>query len=155
MRIKKIFLFLLLIALLVSKAGAQERPTRFLFLFDCSGSMWADMEPGKTRMLVAKSILNKLVDSLKNFPEIQMSMRSLGAHGIREKEDCRDTRQEVAFAHDNWKTLKKAIDGLQPNGTTPIAYSLVQASIDFPSAPGNNYIILITDGIEECKGDPC
>src|ERR1051325_4419924 len=111
--LKKLFFSLIFFLVLVIQAQSQERPTRFLFLFDCSGSMWADMEPGKTRMLVAKSILNRLVDSLKNFPEIQMSLRSFGAHGVREKEDCRDTRQEQPFAPDNWKSLKKSIDGLQ------------------------------------------
>ncbi|MEJ2005787.1 MAG: hypothetical protein P8X57_12700, partial [Cyclobacteriaceae bacterium] len=43
-----------------------------------------------------------------------------------------------------------------PKGTTPIAYSLEQAANDFPSSDGyRNIIILITDGIESCDGDPC
>ena len=37
-----------------------------------------------------------------------------------------------------------------------IAYSLEQAANDFPSCSNcRNVIILITDGIEECDGDPC
>jgi Ca-activated chloride channel family protein len=45
-----------------------------------------------------------------------------------------------------------------PKGTTPIAYTLEQCGNDFPSPASTNIrniIILITDGIEECDGDPC
>jgi Ca-activated chloride channel family protein len=41
-------------------------------------------------------------------------------------------------------------------GTTLIAYSLQEAAYDFPQdARSRNVVILITDGIEECDGDPC
>ncbi|MEM9024525.1 MAG: hypothetical protein AAGB22_12335 [Bacteroidota bacterium] len=45
---------------------------------------------------------------------------------------------------------------LRPKGTTPIALTLEKAANDFPDCPGcRNVIILITDGVEECNGDPC
>ncbi len=43
-------------------------------------------------------------------------------------------------------------------GNTPITYSLLQSAADFPAAPDKsvrNVLILITDGLESCKGDPC
>src|SRR5690606_12091970 len=41
-------------------------------------------------------------------------------------------------------------------GTTPIAQSLDRAATDFPPCENcRNVIILITDGIEACDGDPC
>ena len=44
----------------------------------------------------------------------------------------------------------------QPKGTTPIAYSLEKSGADFPECANcRNIIILITDGEEECEGDPC
>ena len=45
---------------------------------------------------------------------------------------------------------------ITPKGTTPIAYSLGQSEGDFPEGnDSRNIIILITDGIEMCNGDPC
>lgn len=45
---------------------------------------------------------------------------------------------------------------LTPRGTTPIANTLAAAGNDFPPCDNcRNIIILITDGIEECNGDPC
>src|SRR5690606_31521001 len=37
-----------------------------------------------------------------------------------------------------------------------ITYSLLQAATDFPTTSGyRNIVILITDGVESCGGDPC
>jgi Ca-activated chloride channel family protein len=53
--------------------------------------------------------------------------------------------------------MKKRMETIVPKGTTPIAYTLEQCGNDFPPTSANvrNIIILITDGIEECGGDPC
>ncbi|HEX8349267.1 MAG TPA: hypothetical protein VF598_04850, partial [Hymenobacter sp.] len=41
-------------------------------------------------------------------------------------------------------------------GNTPITYSLQQSANDFPAdRTARNVLILITDGLESCKGDPC
>jgi hypothetical protein len=46
--------------------------------------------------------------------------------------------------------------GLSAKGETPIAASLKQAGRSFAALKGqSNRVILVTDGIEECQGDPC
>src|SRR5680860_546336 len=63
---------------------------------------------------------------------------------------------EVHFSTNNYDKIKTKLKSLYPQGTTPIAYSLEQTKNDFPSCTNcRNIIILITDGIEECDGDPC
>jgi Ca-activated chloride channel family protein len=48
------------------------------------------------------------------------------------------------------------INSIRPKGVTPISYALLQSANDFPSQAGyRNILILITDGIESCGGDPC
>jgi Ca-activated chloride channel family protein len=84
-----------------------------------------------------------------------MGLRTYGLYGSRTEPDCRDTRQEVPVYRENAKNIKARLNFLKPNGTTPIAYSLTQAANDFPNLNGKNIIILITDGLEECSGDPC
>ena len=62
----------------------------------------------------------------------------------------------VPFNKSNTSSIKKAIKSISPKGTTLIAYSLEQAANDFPPCDNcRNIIILITDGMEECNGDPC
>ena len=46
------------------------------------------------------------------------------------------------------------IQAINALGTTPIAYSLEQVAKDLGSATGQQMVILVTDGREECGGDP-
>jgi Ca-activated chloride channel family protein len=63
---------------------------------------------------------------------------------------------EVPFGSDNIAKIKYRLKSLNPKGTTPIAYALDQARHDFIKCEScRNIIVLITDGIEECGGDPC
>ncbi|MCF0207336.1 MAG: VWA domain-containing protein, partial [Bacteroidales bacterium] len=52
--------------------------------------------------------------------------------------------------------IRDKLMSISPKGTTPIAYSIGKAESDFPEdSESRNIIILITDGIEMCNGDPC
>ncbi len=132
----------------------DSKKTRFLFLLDCSGSMENTMN-GQKRMAVAQRILNRMVDSLSAIPNVELAFRTYGLHGSRTEENCKDTKLEVPFYKNNGQAIKDKVAKTRPNGTTPIAYSLTQSASDFPNANAHNFIILITDGLEECKGDPC
>ena len=43
---------------------------------------------------------------------------------------------------------------MRPLGQTPIAYALNQAASDFGSLQNDRALVLVTDGIESCGGDP-
>jgi len=139
-----------------SSAQTTDKKTRFLFMLDCSGSMWDDINRGgRQKIVVAKSILGRLVDSLQHLPNVEMALRVYGT-SPKNKYDCKDTHLEVGFYDHNAEDIMDKVSRLEPSGTTPIAYSLTQGADDFPiTPPGKNIIILLTDGIEECKGDPC
>ncbi|MDZ7608529.1 MAG: VWA domain-containing protein [Cyclobacteriaceae bacterium] len=69
---------------------------------------------------------------------------------------CDDSRLEAPFAQNNHDKIISVLKNLGPKGNTPIAYSLEQAANDFPmDGKARNIIIIITDGIESCDGDPC
>lgn len=108
---------------------------------------------------VAKRVMGEFLDSLKNLPNLELALRCYG-HTTFFKPDrnCKDTKLEVPFdnAKINSEKIKQRIKKLEPLGTTPIAYSLGQCAADFPSKSNvRNIVILITDGIEECGGNPC
>jgi Ca-activated chloride channel family protein len=133
----------------------QKVKTRILFLLDASGSMYAAMDKDN-RINVAKRMLTKLMDSLENAKGVEVALRVYGHTSPPAKRDCKDTRLEVPFKQGNHAEIKREVAKLTPKGTTLIAYSLQQAAYDFPKEPNvRNVIILITDGIEECDGDPC
>ncbi len=143
--------------LLLSPAYISARPsqpTRILIIFDCSGSMRAKL--GKTtRMEVAKKILIRLVDSLSKAPELELALRAYGHQYPVPAHNCLDSKLEIPFSANNRNQIIDFVKKVQPNGYTPIAYSLAQAATDFPDTKKRNVILLITDGIEECDGNPC
>ncbi len=107
-------------------------------------------------MDVAKEVLGKIVDSLKNVPRLELALRVYGHQYNKKYNNCKDTKLEVPFNKNNHEAIKSKIKNVKPQGTTLISYSLEQSGNDFPPDPDSrNVIILITDGIEACGGDPC
>ena len=163
-RLVKPLLFLIAISyqlLAISyKAEAQQKKqqqtTRVLFIFDASFSM-SDRWQDNIKMDVAKRILTEIVDSIRNVPDLQMGLRTLGAdHSLYPERDCHDTRLVVPIGANTALKIEYEIEKIQPMGTTPLAYTLGQCADDFkPCDNCHDVIILLTDGIEECGGDPC
>lgn len=130
-----IFLFLFLIARINDCYTQNNTPqkTRILFVLDCSQSMYG-LWGNEQKMIVAKRLLTKAVDSLRNVENLELALRLYGhqsplAAGQR---DCKDTKLEVAFAAKNHNQIIEKIKSIIPKGTTPIAYSLEKSANDFP-----------------------
>lgn len=140
-------------------AFSQEKQepitTRILFIFDASNSMNARWQ-SDTKMAISKKLLANILDSLGRIPNLELALRVYGHQSQYPPLDCEDSKLEVPFAPNNAKRIIHKIKMLTPKGATPIAYSLRKAAEDFPPKERTrNLIILITDGIEECAGDPC
>ncbi len=156
-------LFLLLLISFTS--FAQKKPalkdsvvkTRILFIFDASQSMWGLMD-GETKIVIAQRLLSAAIDSLKNIENVEVALRVYGNRKpiTKDAQDCEDTHLEVPFEKNNIERIKHVLKATQPKGTTLIARSLEASEADFPPCENcRNIIILITDGIEACNGDPC
>lgn len=134
---------------------SAPQPIRILFLFDASQSMLGKWNSNR-KIDVAINLLNEIVDSLKTKPHVELALRVYGHQSYVPPQDCGDTKLEIPFSKNNHQQIKDRLSTLEPRGTTPIAYSLEQAAGDFPKGTNaRNIIVLITDGKEECKGDPC
>lgn len=131
--------------------------TRVLFVFDASNSMNAKWESG-TKLDVARLLLNRSMDELKGKPNVELGLRVYGHQTAISQgyQDCDDTRLEVNLRPNNNELIKSTLKRVSAKGTTPIARSLELSAEDFPPCDNcRNVIILITDGIEACDGDPC
>jgi len=132
--------------------------TRILFVFDGSQSMYGRWKSGM-KIKIAQRLLGELMDSISYRDDIELAFRAYGHQYpviSRDKRNCKDSKLEVPFGKNNIAEIRKSLNAIQPKGTTPIAYSLGQSANDFPPCDNcRNIIILITDGIEECDGDPC
>ncbi len=104
-------------------------------------------QPGRKRMDDARAAANELISSLSR----------KAAVGIASFDGRCDARIEVAPTLDR-SQAKRVIEQFKPQGPTPIAATLRRVRDAFgadgdPDTPRS--VILITDGGENCKGDPC
>jgi Ca-activated chloride channel family protein len=130
--------------------------TRILFIFDASQSMAGYWEKNR-KIDIARKTLISIIDSLEHLENVSMALRLYGHQSPVPPQNCEDTRLEVPFGKNNAAKIRQELRFIIPKGTTPIAYSLQRGAKDFPADCDNcrNIIILITDGIEACDGDPC
>jgi Ca-activated chloride channel homolog len=160
----RVFLFVIGLCLVLTSLGYSQqvkppekpKPTsRILFVFDASQSMYG-LWQSDTKFNIATRLFMNILDSLKNVKNLELALRVYGHQKQFPPQDCDDSRLEVPFGPDNVPKIKNRLKTIVPKGTTPIAISLEQAAGDFPPCDHcRNIIILITDGLEECGGDPC
>jgi len=118
---------------------------------DASRSMWGQIY-GEAKMTIAKNILQ---DVSYWFPQdLDLALRAYGSTSPSERNNCGYSTLLVPFAEYNREPIRSAISGLRPTGQTPIAYALDQAARDFGSLQSDRAVVLVTDGIESCGGDP-
>ncbi|MBK7028972.1 MAG: VWA domain-containing protein [Bacteroidales bacterium] len=160
-----LFLFVIFFLLVQGSNAFAQRETdlkqkppplnRILFIFDASQSMLGRWQ-SDTKFNYAKHIMNDLMDSLSTLKNIELALRLYGHQYQFPPQECSDTKLEVPFGPGNASKIKSKLRTITPRGTTPLAYSLEQSAKDFPPCANcRNIVILITDGIEECNGDPC
>ncbi len=152
-----IFIFTLVCLCLQHRAQvkkAEPTLTRVLFVFDASNSMQSK-HGNKTRIQGAKDLFYNFLDSLSKQKNIQFALRMYGHTVKYPPGDCKDSKLVVPFGKNNSALIKAKVAEAKPTGITPIEHSITESANDFPDAKAINMIILITDGIEECGGDPC
>ena len=118
---------------------------------DASRSMWGQIG-GVSKMQIAKETLEEVSYWLP--PDLDLSLRAYGSASAREENNCADSQLLVPFGEMNRDHIRRGIASLKPTGQTPIAYALQQAARDFDSLDSERMIVLVSDGIESCGGNP-
>ncbi len=79
----------------------------------------------------------------------------LMAYGHRRKGDCNDIELLSRPGKPSPDAFQKMVDSLQPKGMTPITASVRQAAEALKYTENKATIVLVSDGEETCKADPC
>ena len=170
MKKNKYFLLLLLFLFTFTSVFSQSNPffnnsqlkqnpylsafRSVLIVFDASSSM-EDKIRGETKIHIAKRVLEDVIT--KADPNINIGLRVYGASNPTGNHyiDCSDSKLVVLPGINNRRSIISEIYKILPRGFTPITYSLSQAVQDLIPYKGEKSIILISDGLETCEGDPC
>lgn len=142
---------LLLTTLVATLAGPAiaAPPSDLVLVLDASGSMWGQVQ-GENKIVIARRVLAELIEGLEDGRNV-----ALVAYGHRSEGDCADIETIARLAPVDKAGLRTTIEALNPKGKTPITASLRQA-VDLVATGGRPAtVILLTDGLETCGGDPC
>jgi Ca-activated chloride channel family protein len=153
--VKKLLTYLLFLTITCAAFGQET--TRILFVFDASNSMNGYWERER-KIVLATKLLSETLESLGESENLELGLRVYGhqTRHVKGQQDCDDTELVVPIGPDRNLIIKKALERLVPQGTTPIARSLERSAEDFTECDNcRNIIILITDGVEACDEDPC
>jgi Ca-activated chloride channel family protein len=120
-----------------------------VFILDGSGSMWGKIE-GKAKIDIAKEVLTGLIRDLPAGVDV-----GLVAYGHRSKSDCADVEQLVPSGAPDKGALIEKVNAISPKGMTPITLSVKMTVEKLKALEGETTVLLVSDGQETCKGDPC
>ncbi len=133
--------------------GAHQAPDQLVL--PLAQQRFQGFSIGGARMDGAKQLFFKFIDSLSRDKTYQFALRMYGHTVKYPPGDCKDSKLIVPFGGGNSGLIKQKVLEAKPTGITPIEHSMTEAANDFKDNQSNNIVILITDGIEECGGDPC
>lgn len=130
---------------------AAEGRTNLLFVLDSSGSMWGKVD-NEHKITTAKTVLNGLMGDLPTG-----TSAGLMVYGHRKQSWCEDVELIAPIGSITAANAGSTLDRITPKGKTPIAYSLKQTREAFQGLDPEEakHVVLISDGIETCEGDPC
>lgn len=128
----------------VSATGAD-----LILILDASGSMWGQVD-GENKIVTARRVVAEVLGNVPDGAYI-----GLVAYGHRREADCKDVELVVAPAPIDRAAFKKKFDSIKPRGKTPIAAALGTTFEAIAKSGRPATVVLMTDGLETCKGDPC
>ncbi|MDS4026285.1 MAG: VWA domain-containing protein [Candidatus Contendobacter sp.] len=129
-------------------SGAANAPG-VLFILDASGSMKAKID-NREKIVIAKEVMSNL---LRDLPAtIQVGLEVYGHHT---KGDCNDIEVMAPVGQTDKAALIQRIQAIDPKGMTPITQALQVAAEQLKTAEQETTVVLVSDGEETCKGDPC
>ena len=161
MRTRPLSAFLLALATwplpLSAQTGVSAGAAKSIeIVLDASGSMSAKLADGRSRLDGAREAIGIVAPAIP--AQDRLALRVYGDQWPREKHNCEDTRLAVPFAAAGQAApaALAAVKGVKAQGYTPITWVIEQAANDLAAEQAaEKLVILVSDGKETCKGDPC
>lgn len=134
------------LACLPLSTNAQEN---VMLVLDASGSMWGQID-GVSKVEIARDAVGALVKDWE--PENQLG---LIAYGHNRKGDCDDIETLIPVGPLDAKAFEARVRRLNALGMTPLSAAVIKGAEALKHTEQKATVILISDGEETCKLDPC
>lgn len=139
---------LALVMLVSLQAGTACAQSNAVVVLDHSSSM-ATQVGGSPKVVAARDMLKTLLDEYAGKLNLGVML-----FGSKKAGACDDIETLKSIGAIDTKGYSQALDAAKPKGSAPIAASLAAANAMFKGT-GPRSIIMIVDGPDTCKADPC
>lgn len=136
-------------AMALALGSSQAAAEQAMIVLDASGSMWGQID-GKPKLQIAREALATVLEGVPADMEL-----GLIAYGHREKGNCNDIELIIKPAAGTGPAIADAAAKMKFLGKTPLSAAVKQAAEALRYTEEKATVILITDGLENCKADPC
>lgn len=140
----------------LSGSVEDDNSKAVMIVLDASGSMSEPAQSAKTKMLMAKNVLEQVLSKIDS--SIPVGLRVYGSSKVSADPviACQDSTLLVPPGTGNRRQMVNKLREIKPTGATPISYSMRKAVDDLALIDAKNKsVVLISDGIETCAYDPC
>jgi Mg-chelatase subunit ChlD len=128
---------------------AQEKPPSLTIILDASRSMWGQID-GINKIVIARTVLGETAKRYEGRLHL-----GLVSYGHRESNACNDIELLANPGPYKAASFAKTVNSINPKGSTPIAASLEIAAKAASRGSGKTSLLLLSDGLDNCSGDPC
>ena len=144
--------FLLAVGLLSALPAdlARAQTPSAAIVFDATNSMWGQID-GDNKVVLARKALARGFERAED--KLQLAVL---AFGNREENSCQRVETIVPLGDVTPSNFNEMVNSVTPaKGATPLALALEQAAQQTNSADPNPSVIVISDGLDNCRRDPC
>lgn len=141
------------------REAVAPKQNNVVLIFDASGSM-AGMSGGEQKIVAAKAAVENFVAGLED-TNTNVSVVVYGHQGdnteANQAASCRGIEELYSFGEASGSKISTTLQRFEPTGWTPIAAAITAAADILKPYASDEYvnsIVVITDGIETCGGDP-
>jgi hypothetical protein len=140
----------LVVAFLLSAltTGPSRAQNSAVLVLDHSSTMWNQMS-GAAKIVVSRDMVKTIIEEYEG--KLNLGLLTFGA---KKANACDDIDALKPVGAIDIKSYSQALDATKPKGSAPIAASLAAANGMF-RGNGAHSIIMIVDGPDNCKADPC
>ncbi|MCG8559857.1 MAG: VWA domain-containing protein [Hyphomicrobiales bacterium] len=130
-------------------AEANKTQPNVMLILDSSRSMWGQID-GINKVVIARTVVGQMAERYADSLNIGVL-----AYGHRQSAGCSDVEVVLPLGKHKPKRIAKVVNAIKPKGSTPIAASLTKAASAARTDKRPVRFVLISDGLDNCKGDPC
>lgn len=133
----------------LAMAPAAHAAENVMLVLDASGSMWGRID-GRTKVELAREAVAALVADWRAEDSL-----GLVAYGHRRKGDCADIETLIPYGPLDRSAFLGTVNRLDALGMTPLSAAVIHAAEALRLSEQKATVILVSDGEETCKRDPC